>query len=51
MGREEVMAYYQNEFKGYQLNYPPEEAVVIIRDQTKSTFWKRLFILLENLFM
>ena len=42
MGREEVMAYYQNEFKGYQLNYPQEEAVVIIRDQTKSTFLEEI---------
>ena len=40
--REEVMKHYQNEFKGYRLNYPPEEAVVIIRDQTKSTFLEEI---------
>ena len=39
--REEVMAHYLNEFKQYpalRLNYPPEEAQSIIRDQARSTF-------------
>lgn len=40
--REEVMRYYQNEFKGYRLNYPPEEAATIIRDQTRSTFLEEI---------
>lgn len=40
--REEVMRYYQNEFKGYRLNYPPEEAFRIIRDQTRSTFLEEI---------
>ncbi len=40
--REEVMKYYQNEFKGYRLNYPPEEAATIIRDQTRSTFLEEI---------
>jgi len=42
MTREEVMKYYQNEFKGYRLNYPPEEAATIIRDQTRSTFLEEI---------
>jgi hypothetical protein len=40
--REEVMRYYLNEFKGYRLNYPPEEAASIIRDQTRSTFLEEI---------
>lgn len=40
--REEVMKHYQNEFKGYRLSYPPEEAATIIRDQTRSTFLEEI---------
>lgn len=40
--RREVMAHYQNEFKGYRLNYPPEEAQTLIRDQTRSTFLEEI---------
>ncbi len=40
--REEVMKHYQSEFKGYRLNYPPEEAATIIRDQTRSTFLEEI---------
>lgn len=40
--REEVMKHYQKEFKGYRLNYPPEEAFAIIRDQTRSTFLEEI---------
>jgi len=46
--REEVMNYYKDQFEkplllgifipSYRLNYPPEEAQTIIRDQTRSTF-------------
>lgn len=46
--REEVMSYYKDQFEksvifgiylpSYRLNYPPEEAQTIIRDQTRSTF-------------
>lgn len=39
--REEVMVHYQNQFEplpSFRLNYPPEEAQTIIRDQTRSTF-------------
>lgn len=46
--REEVMEHYMAEFDSlpaigfnvptYRLNYPPEEAQMIIRDQTRSTF-------------
>ena len=40
--REEVMEHYLNEFKGYRLNYPPEESGTIIRDQTRSTFLEEI---------
>lgn len=41
--REEVMAHYLKEFKwGIRLNYPPEEAKTIIRDQTRSTFLEEI---------
>ena len=50
--RDEVMQHYKNEFKGssffgiylptYRLNYPPEEAQTIIRDQTRSTFLEEI---------
>lgn len=50
--REEVMIHYKNEFEkpmffgiflpSYRLNYPPEEAQTIIRDQTRSTFLEEI---------
>lgn len=50
--REEVMSHYINEFKKssffnlsfltYRLNYPPEEAQTLVRDQTKSTFLEEI---------
>lgn len=41
--REEIMEHYKNEFKGgFSLNYPPEEARTIIRDQTRSTFLEEI---------
>lgn len=50
--REEVMVHYKNEFEkpvvfgiylpSYRLNYPPEEAQTIIRDQTRSTFLEEI---------
>lgn len=41
--RAEVMAHYSKEFKwGIWLNYPPEEAGTIIRDQTRSTFLQEI---------
>jgi hypothetical protein len=42
MTRSEVLDYYQNQFWGYRLNYPPEDAQTIIRDQTKSTFLQEI---------
>jgi len=52
LNRDEVMQHYKNEFKGssflgiylptYRLNYPPEEAQTIIRDQTRSTFLEEI---------
>ena len=50
--REEVMEHYKSEFEkpvalgwhipSYRLNYPPEEANVIIRDRTRSTFLEEI---------
>lgn len=41
--REEVMDNYKKQFGwGYRLNYPPEEAKTIIRDQTRSTFLEEI---------
>lgn len=50
--REEVMRHYLNEFEKsfflnlsfltYRLNYPPEEAQTLVRDQTKSTFLEEI---------
>lgn len=50
--RQEVMDHYMNQFQkptflgiplfSYRLNYPPEEAQTIIRDQTKSTFLEEI---------
>jgi hypothetical protein len=40
--REEVMQFYQNQFKGFRLNYPPEESKSLIRDQTRSTFLEEI---------
>lgn len=50
--REEVMIHYKDQFKksvifgiflpSYRLNYPPEEAQTIIRDQTRSTFLEEI---------
>lgn len=50
--REAVMEHYLEQFEGsglfniklptYRLNYPPEEAQVIIRDQTRSTFLEEI---------
>jgi hypothetical protein len=50
--REEVMEYYLHQFSSYKvlglgfptyrLNYPPEEAVEYIRDQTRSTFLEEI---------
>ena len=50
--REEVMVHYKDQFEkpvifgiflpSYRLNYPPEEAQMIIRDQTRSTFLEEI---------
>lgn len=43
--REEVIKHYKKEFNKVptlRLNYPPEEAQTIIRDQTRSTFLEEL---------
>jgi hypothetical protein len=51
--REEVLTWYKNQFNyspfmelaplpTYRLNYPPEEAYGIIRDQTRSTFLEEI---------
>lgn len=37
--REQLMSHYKEQFSwGERLNYPPEEAQTIIRDQTQATF-------------
>ncbi|KKQ97084.1 hypothetical protein A3E15_03035 [Candidatus Woesebacteria bacterium RIFCSPHIGHO2_12_FULL_42_9] len=51
-GRNEVLAHYQEEFNKsnffevplptYRLNYPPEEAQTLIRDQARSTFLEEI---------
>ena len=54
--REQVVAHYKNQFR-YQsfilrLNYPPEDAQTIIRDQTRSTYLEELVHpLRESLFI
>jgi len=41
--REEVMSHYKNQLTpAFRLNYPPEEARTIIRDQTRSTFLEEI---------
>lgn len=47
LSRAEVLAHYKKEFnQGFyytpRLNYPPEEAPALIRDQTKSTFLEEI---------
>ena len=52
LGREEVLAHYQSQFSNsplfslplptYRLNYPPEEAQSLVRDQTRSTFLEEI---------
>lgn len=59
--RQEVLEHYQNEFKRpktyfvlptYRLNYPPEDAQTIIRDQTRSTFLEEIVVpFRESLFV
>jgi hypothetical protein len=41
--REQLMSHYSTEFGwGERLNYPPEEAKTLIRDQTKATFLEEI---------
>ena len=40
--RQEVLDFYQKQFRGYRLNYPPEESQTLIRDQTRSTFLEEI---------
>jgi len=44
--REQVIAHYKNQFKmrfaTFELNYPPEEAQTLIRDQTRSYYLEEL---------
>jgi hypothetical protein len=51
LDRKQVLDYYQKQFKlhlflwdipSYRLNYPPEDAQTIIRDQTRSTFLEEI---------
>lgn len=51
--RREVLKHYQTQFVfSYRLNYPPEEAYSLIRDQTRSTFLEEIVHpLRESLFV
>lgn len=40
--RQEVLAHYQKQFRGYRLNYPPEDAQVLIRDQARSSYLEEI---------
>ncbi|KKR38356.1 hypothetical protein A2210_02225 [Candidatus Woesebacteria bacterium RIFOXYA1_FULL_40_18] len=41
--REQLMSHYKSEFGwGLTLNYPPEEAQTLVRDQTKSSFLEEI---------
>lgn len=43
--REQVMDYYESEFRApgqFTLNYPPEEAYSLVRDQTRSSFLEEI---------
>lgn len=40
--RGEVVDFYNNQFLGIRLNYPPEESQTLIRDQTRSTFLEEI---------
>lgn len=44
--REEVIAHYKNQFRYHyftlELNYPPEDAQTLIRDQTRSVYLEEL---------
>lgn len=45
MTRDQIMAFYGQNFTGlltYRLNYPPEEAQTLIRDQTRSSFLEEI---------
>lgn len=45
MTREQIMDFYRRNFVGvlgYRLNYPPEEAQSLIRDQTQSSFLEEI---------
>jgi hypothetical protein len=48
--RRDVLKHYTNEFNllsfipNYRLNYPPEEAQMLIRDQTRSTYLEEIII-------
>lgn len=61
LSREEVLAHYQQNFQfsvfgfvipNYRLNYPPEEAQSIIREQTRSSFLEEIvYPFRESLFV
>ncbi|EKD62065.1 MAG: hypothetical protein ACD_52C00317G0006 [uncultured bacterium] len=42
--RNEALAHYANFFGGLLLNYPPEEAQTLIRDQTRSSYLQELVV-------
>lgn len=53
LNRTEVMAYYRQNFniRALRLNHPPEEAPVLIRDQTRSSWLEELYLPLRDGFL
>jgi len=53
MTRQEVMAYYRSNFAtlALRLNYPPEEAQILIRDQTRSSWLEELYLPLRDSYL
>jgi len=51
--RGEVMAYYRDNYNKYaiRLNYPPEEAQTLIRDQTRSSWLEELYLPMRDSFL
>ena len=43
LSRSEVLNFYGQQFGGFLLNYPPEDAFSLVRDQTKSS-WLQEFV-------
>lgn len=53
LSRDQVMAYYRENFNKYalRLNYPPEEAQTLIRDQTRSSWLEEIYLPLRDSYL